>query len=196
MQYPAALTFSSGYPLGFLPCVGLHLWVLRQFQAFLAFGPCVASATSYHFASVAPPPWRSAFSRFAPVVNLGFPVLASGSNCAVKPTRLRRAAYFRSLDFSKQRKSMEDWDASITEVVNSLSTPFDSHLVIKELAHKNQRRYVDALAAIKTETPFHQLHSSLGRRIKVVCDGLGLKGSDSRSPDMFGQQSKCQKWSR
>ena len=25
------------------------------------------------------------------------PVLASGSNCAVKPTRLRRAAYFRSL---------------------------------------------------------------------------------------------------
>ena len=25
----------------------------------------------------------------------GFPVLASGSNCAVKPTRLRRAAYFR-----------------------------------------------------------------------------------------------------
>jgi hypothetical protein len=28
---------------------------------------------------------------------LGFPVLASGSNCAVKPTRLRRASYFRSL---------------------------------------------------------------------------------------------------
>ena len=25
-------------------------------------------------------------------------MLASGSNCAVKPTRLRRAAYFRSLD--------------------------------------------------------------------------------------------------
>ena len=44
-------------------------------------------------------PWRSAFSRFAPVVKVGLPVLASGSNCAVKPTRLRRAAYFRSLDF-------------------------------------------------------------------------------------------------
>ena len=26
---------------------------------------------------------------------VGVPVLASGSNCAVKPTRLRRAAYFR-----------------------------------------------------------------------------------------------------
>ncbi|MCD6663626.1 MAG: DUF1010 domain-containing protein [Comamonas sp.] len=28
---------------------------------------------------------------------VGVPVLAFGSNCAVKPTRLRRAAYFRSL---------------------------------------------------------------------------------------------------
>ena len=55
----------------------------------------------YHFSSIASPPWRTAFSRFAPVVNLGFPVLASGSNCAVKPTRLRRAAYFRSLACEK-----------------------------------------------------------------------------------------------
>ena len=72
-------------------------WERRQFQAFLASSACWACATSYHFASTAPPPWRSAFSRFVPVVKLGFPVLASGSNCAVKPTRLRRAAYFRSL---------------------------------------------------------------------------------------------------
>ena len=85
---------------GFLPCAGLRLGVLRQFQAFLASSPCAASATSYHFASIAPPPWRRAFSQFAPVVKLGFPVLASGSNCAVKPTRLRRAAYFRSLVLS------------------------------------------------------------------------------------------------
>ena len=80
-----------------MPCAGLRLGVLRQFQAFLASSPCAASATSYHFASIAPPPWRRAFSQFAPGVKLGFPVLASGSNCAVKPTRLRRAAYFRSL---------------------------------------------------------------------------------------------------
>ena len=66
-------------------------------QVFLASSPCAASASSYHFSSSASPPWRSAFSQFAPVVKLGFPVLASGSNCAVKPTRLRRAAYFRSL---------------------------------------------------------------------------------------------------
>ncbi|AVP59163.1 hypothetical protein C7H73_15230 [Pulveribacter suum] len=68
---------------------------LRWFSVFLASSACAASAISYHFTSVAPPPWRSAFSQFAPVVNLGLPVLASGSNRAVKPTRLRRAAYFR-----------------------------------------------------------------------------------------------------
>ncbi|WP_304412854.1 DUF1010 domain-containing protein [Acidovorax sp. JHL-3] len=28
--------------------------------------------------------------------------MVSGSNCAVKPTRLRRAAYFRSLDIAKR----------------------------------------------------------------------------------------------
>ena len=70
---------------------------LCQFQDFLVSSACTVSATSYHFASTAPPRWCSAFSRFAPVGKLGFPVLASGSNCAVKPTRLRRAAYFRSL---------------------------------------------------------------------------------------------------
>ena len=101
MQYPAAFGFSSVYPLDFLPCAGLRLWALRQFQAFLASSPCAASASSYHFSSSASPPWRSAFSQFAPVVKLGFSVLASGSNCAVKPTRLRRAAYFRSLVCSK-----------------------------------------------------------------------------------------------
>ena len=96
MLYSPAFTFSSGYPLGFLPCAGLRLWALRQFQAFLASSACWVCATSYHFASTAPPPWRSAFSRFVPVVNS----VVSGSNCAVKPTRLRRAAYFRSLVLS------------------------------------------------------------------------------------------------
>ena len=88
---------------GFLPFAGLRLWALRQFQAFLASSACAACASSYRFTSTAPPPWHSAFLRFAPVVNLGFPVLASGPNCAVKPTRLRRAAYFRSLAPLKTR---------------------------------------------------------------------------------------------
>ena len=63
--------------------------------------PLGAAPVFSFFASSAPPPWRSAFSRFALVVNLGFPVLASGSNRAVKPTCLRQAAYFRSLACEK-----------------------------------------------------------------------------------------------
>ena len=76
---------------------GLRLRAAWEFQAFLASSPYAASVSSYHSSSIAPPPWRCAFSQFAPVVNLGLPVLAFGSNRAVKPTRLRRAAYFLSL---------------------------------------------------------------------------------------------------
>ncbi|OEU65088.1 MAG: hypothetical protein BA863_03015 [Desulfovibrio sp. S3730MH75] len=94
---------------------------------------------------------------------------------------------------------MEEWDDAIDEVIETLEVPFDSHLVIKKLAHRNQQRYVKALAALvdsNSDTPFHQLHSALGRRIKIVCELRRLVGTDSRSHDMFGQNSKCQKWSR
>ena len=46
---------------------------------------------------------HTAFSQFAPVVNSVVFVLAFWSNCAVKPTRLRRAAYFRSLALAHGR---------------------------------------------------------------------------------------------
>jgi hypothetical protein len=97
MFYSPAFIFSSGYSLGFGFLAGLRLWALRQFQAFLAASPCTACATSYHFSSIGPPWWHTAFSRFALVVNSAVSVLASGSNCAVKPTCLRQASYFRSL---------------------------------------------------------------------------------------------------
>ena len=90
--------FSKVSLWGFWRSAGLRLGPLCRFQAFLASSACAVSASSYCFASSAPLPWRTAFSWVAPVVKIGFPVLASGSNCAVKPTRLRRAAYFRSLE--------------------------------------------------------------------------------------------------
>ncbi|WP_461468513.1 DUF1010 domain-containing protein [Melaminivora sp.] len=65
---------------------GLRLRAVCLFQAFLASGPFVASAVSYYFASIAPPRWRNAFSQFAPVVKVGLPVLAIGSNCSSQPT--------------------------------------------------------------------------------------------------------------
>lgn len=88
-----AFTFSGGYPLGAFLRAGLRLLVGRQFQAFWASSACAVCGSSYCFRSTAPLPWRGAFSRLARVVKLGFPVLASVSNSAVKPTRLRRAAY-------------------------------------------------------------------------------------------------------
>ncbi|WP_240919304.1 DUF1010 domain-containing protein [Acidovorax sp. HDW3] len=55
-------------------------------SSLLGPGPCAASASSYHFASVPLPRWRCAFAQFAPVVKLGLPVLASGSNFSSQPT--------------------------------------------------------------------------------------------------------------
>ncbi|MBK6615888.1 DUF1010 domain-containing protein [Ottowia sp.] len=85
--------FSKVSPWGFWRCAGLRLHSLRQFQAFLVSSACAASATSYHFCSAAPLPWRGAFSWVAPVFKAGRSLLAFGSNIAVKPTRLRRSAY-------------------------------------------------------------------------------------------------------
>ena len=78
---------------------GVYL-LKRLFVGFLVSrraAPFGAAPVFSFFASSAPPRWHNVFSRFAPVVNSAVSVLASGSNCAVKPTRLRRAAYFRSL---------------------------------------------------------------------------------------------------
>ncbi|WP_198948145.1 DUF1010 domain-containing protein, partial [Acidovorax sp. T1m] len=58
MLYSPAFIFPSVYPLGLGFLAGLRLLALRQFSAF--------------FASSASPRWRTAFSRFARVVKLGF----------------------------------------------------------------------------------------------------------------------------
>ena len=83
MQYPAAFGFSGVYPLGFLPCAGLRLLTLRRLQAFLASSARPACASSFCFCSAV---------RLSSILGL-----ATVANRSVKPTRLRRAAYFRSL---------------------------------------------------------------------------------------------------
>ena len=91
MQYPAAFGFSGVYPLWFLPCAGLCLWILRRFQAFLSSSARPACASSFCFCSAVC--LRSIFG------------LAAVANRSVKPTRLRRAAYFLSLEIL--RKTMK-----------------------------------------------------------------------------------------
>ena len=91
--YSSAPPISKVSPLGFWRCAGLRLRSLGRFQAFWASGACVASAASYHSCSAAPLPWSSAFSWAAHVFKAGRPLLAFGSNSAVKRTRILRAAY-------------------------------------------------------------------------------------------------------
>jgi len=93
MLIQTAFSFSGAVQRWFCRFSGLRLLALCRFIAFLAAGPCVESATSYHFVSTAPPRWRSAFPQFVPVAKSKLSVLASGSNISVKPTRILRSAY-------------------------------------------------------------------------------------------------------
>ena len=91
--YSSASPISKVSPLGFWRCAGLRLSALRKFQAFLASGARLSSATSYHSCSAAPLPWPSAFSWAAHVFKAGRPLLAFGSNSALKRTGFQPAAY-------------------------------------------------------------------------------------------------------
>ena len=93
MFIQTAFSFSSVVQHLVCRFFGLRLVALRWFVLFLASSPCVASASSYRFCSAVPPRWRSAFSQLVPVTKFRLPVLASGSNISVKPTRILRSAY-------------------------------------------------------------------------------------------------------
>ena len=93
MFIQTAFSFSSAVQRWVCRFSGLRLMALRWFVLFLASDPCVASASSYRFRSAAPPRWRSAFSQLAPIAKFKLPILASGSNLPVKPTRILRSAY-------------------------------------------------------------------------------------------------------
>ena len=90
---PSASPLSKVSPLGFWRFAGLRLRSPGRLQAFWASGACVASAASYHSCSAAPLPWPSAFSWAAHVFKAGRPLLAFGSNPALKRTGFPPAAY-------------------------------------------------------------------------------------------------------
>ena len=93
MLFQTAFSFSSVVQRWVCRFSGLRLLALRGFLFFLASSPCATSASSYCFRSAVPPRWRCAFSQFVPVAKSKLPVLASGSNISVKPTRILRSAY-------------------------------------------------------------------------------------------------------
>ena len=65
----------------------------KGFLAFWASSACAASATSYPSCSAAPLSWPSGFSWAAHVFKPGRPLLAFGSNSALKRTGFQPAAY-------------------------------------------------------------------------------------------------------
>ncbi|TQN01286.1 uncharacterized protein DUF1010 [Acidovorax temperans] len=65
----------------------------KGFLAFWASSACAASATSYPSCSAAPLSWPSGFSWAAHVFKAGRPLLAFGSNSALKRTGFQPAAY-------------------------------------------------------------------------------------------------------
>ena len=93
MLIQTAFNFSSVVQRWVCRFSGLRLLALRWFVVFLGSSPCAASASSYCFRSAAQPRWRSAFPQFVPVAKSWLPILASGSNISVKPTRILRSAY-------------------------------------------------------------------------------------------------------
>ncbi|MDD3016970.1 MAG: DUF1010 domain-containing protein [Comamonas sp.] len=84
MFIQTAFIFSSAVQRLVCRLSGLRLLAFCHFSVFWASSPCVASASSYRFASAAPPRWRCAFSQFVPVAKSWLPILASGSNISVK----------------------------------------------------------------------------------------------------------------
>ncbi|RDD94813.1 DUF1010 domain-containing protein [Acidovorax sp. BoFeN1] len=59
MFIQTAFNFSSVVQRWVCRFSGLRLLALRRFPVFLASSPCVASASSYCFASIAPPRWHT-----------------------------------------------------------------------------------------------------------------------------------------
>ena len=93
MLFQTAFNFSSVVQRLVCRLSGLRLLASRWFLVFLVSSRCAASASSYCFASAVLLRWRSAFPQFVPVAKSNLPVLASGSNISVKPTRILRSAY-------------------------------------------------------------------------------------------------------
>ena len=90
--YSSASPFSKVSPLGGR-IVRASPAFATSVSSILVSSHCTARASSYHSCSVASLLWHSAFSWAAPVFKSGHSLLAFGSNSALKPTRLRRAAY-------------------------------------------------------------------------------------------------------
>ena len=88
-----------------------------------------------------------------------------------------------------------DLEAHYADIVAAMPSPeFNSHLFIRELAHRYQRLYVKALTAYQEhEFPFQIVHGEIARRLENH-PSLVTKLESVPSVDMFGQQNSAVKW--
>lgn len=83
----------------------------------------------------------------------------------------------------------------LTQVIDAMPSEFNSHQVISEVTHRNQRDYILQLyAKCDLSQPFHAVHTKLGIDIKTICLRLGYIQEGDRNEDVFGQNSKCLHW--
>jgi hypothetical protein len=88
-------------------------------------------------------------------------------------------------------------DECIKDIICQAGESFDSHEIIRRIAHREQHQYIEALYECRGgDFPFQTLHASLGRRITGICEELGYEGKASSSRDIFGQDSSCIHWQR
>ena len=73
MVYSPAFTFSSAYPLGFLPCAGLRLGVLRHFKLFWPLALVQQASLAIIFQAVRCLRGAVLFRGFCPSSIWGFP---------------------------------------------------------------------------------------------------------------------------
>ncbi len=89
---------------------------------------------------------------------------------------------------------------AMSSALEAMKPEFDTHQFILELASKNQKQYIEALASIDSNKPFQTLHSAIGKKLKkIATEGeypIREVESGVSSPNIFGEPSSCSTWQK
>ncbi len=84
----------------------------------------------------------------------------------------------------------------IPTVLHLLPNQFTTHKLIKILAQKYQREYIDALSEHKrSKRPFGTVHSKIGKHLKKA-NYVRFIRADEVDEDIFGQRSEDALWEK
>ena len=85
----------------------------------------------------------------------------------------------------------------VPSAIEVMSSKFNSHELILEIAQNNQAEYIEALAAYKdSEHPFMHVHKQLSSYLRKF-EGDKLKSLGHQpSKDIFGKPNTCLTWEK